>query len=238
MGASRTMLVAGLSGLVGYATAKHFAALPDWDVIAVSRRIPEEVKGVQAIEVDLLDQEACNEIFRGLPQVTNIVYAALIEKPGLVSGWRDREQFQKNDTMLRNLMDPLQKVSTGLQHVSLLQGTKAYGLHVDRMRIPARENSPRHPHENFYWLHEDYLREQSEGKDWSWTAWYGSRTSGRDLRLSVPGLVVSPGMGQPLHDHVVCEDNTSRSGCCCQDRRPGCRAEAGRTAVLGHSRCP
>jgi hypothetical protein len=41
--------------------------------------------------------------------------------------------------MLRNLMDPLEKAAPGLAHVCLLQGTKAYGVHVRPMRFPARE---------------------------------------------------------------------------------------------------
>lgn len=36
----KTMLVAGASGLVGFAALKHFAQREDWDVIGVSRRIP------------------------------------------------------------------------------------------------------------------------------------------------------------------------------------------------------
>ena len=33
-----TMLVAGASGVVGTAAVEHFARLPDWNVIALSRR--------------------------------------------------------------------------------------------------------------------------------------------------------------------------------------------------------
>ena len=36
----KKMLVAGASGLVGFAAVKHFAQLADWDVVGVSRRIP------------------------------------------------------------------------------------------------------------------------------------------------------------------------------------------------------
>jgi NAD dependent epimerase/dehydratase family len=38
--AKRTVLVAGASGLVGSAAVRHFAQLPDWEVIGVSRRPP------------------------------------------------------------------------------------------------------------------------------------------------------------------------------------------------------
>jgi nucleoside-diphosphate-sugar epimerase len=71
--------------------------------------------------------------------------------------------------MLRNLMDPLRRVARGLRHVSLLQGTKAYGAHVHPILTPAKERWPRDPHENFYWLHEDYVRAAAEGQAWSWT---------------------------------------------------------------------
>ena len=36
----KTVLVAGATGLVGYAALKHFVQAPDTDVIAVSRRVP------------------------------------------------------------------------------------------------------------------------------------------------------------------------------------------------------
>jgi len=55
--------------------------------------------------------------------------------------------------------------------VSVLQGTKAYGAHVHRIAIPARENRPRDPHDNFYWLQEDYIRAAQAGQPWSFTIW-------------------------------------------------------------------
>ena len=33
-----TILIAGASGVVGAAATEHFAALPDWEVLALSRR--------------------------------------------------------------------------------------------------------------------------------------------------------------------------------------------------------
>ena len=55
------------------------------------------------------------------------------------------------------------------QLVTLLQGTKAYGAHVEPVPVPARERWPRHPHANFYWLQEDYLRGCRQGADWALT---------------------------------------------------------------------
>ena len=41
--------------------------------------------------------------------------------------------MQTNLAMMRNLMDPLLERAAGLRHVSVLQGTKAYGAHVHRL---------------------------------------------------------------------------------------------------------
>jgi len=165
----RKILIAGASGLVGYAAVRHFAQLPEWDVVAVSRRIPEPAGRAQFISVDLTDSRQCAEVFGRMTDVTHLAYAAVFEKPNLIQGWRDRDQMETNLTMLRNLFEPLETAAEDLQHVSLLQGTKAYGAHLGPIAIPAREQNPRHQHENFYWLQEDYLRSRQEGKRWHWT---------------------------------------------------------------------
>jgi nucleoside-diphosphate-sugar epimerase len=119
--------------------------------------------------LDLTDAAACRGLVAGLGDVTHLVYAALYEKPGLVTGWLERDQMETNLAMFRNLADPLVATAAGLEHVSLLQGTKAYGAHVEPRRVPGRERNPRHPHENFYWLQEDRLRALAAGAPWSWT---------------------------------------------------------------------
>ena len=124
--AQKTVLVAGASGLVGYAALKHFAGAPETDVIAVSRRRPPGA-GARHLALDLSDAAACRDAAETLQDVTHLVYAALFELPGLVEGWRDEGQIVTNDRMLRNLMGPLLAAAPRLQHVTLLQGTKAYG---------------------------------------------------------------------------------------------------------------
>src|SRR4029077_4981451 len=53
--------------------------------------------------------------------------------------------------------------------VSLVQGGKAYGLHVGKNPIPATKRSPRHAHDNLYFLHEDALLELAAGHGFGWT---------------------------------------------------------------------
>ncbi|HUF88203.1 MAG TPA: SDR family oxidoreductase [Thermohalobaculum sp.] len=164
------VLIAGASGTVGQAAVSHFEALGERTVIAVSRR-PAAHGGtgrVRQLAIDLMDAGACRGAVSALPPVTHLVYAALYEKPGLIAGWRDPEQMEVNLAMLRNLAEPILERGS-LRHVSLLQGTKAYGVHIHPIAVPARERWPRDPHENFYWLQEDYLRERSARRGFAMT---------------------------------------------------------------------
>ena len=163
------VLVAGVSGVVGFAAARRFAAR-GWDVVGLSRRRPARLDGVAHLAVDLADPEATAAAMGGLADVTHVVYAALYEKPGLLPGWLERDQMERNRAMLVNLLEPLSAIAD-LRHVTLLQGTKAYGAHVEPMRVPGREREPRHAHENFYWLQEDYLRDRqaAAGQQWAHT---------------------------------------------------------------------
>ncbi len=161
-----TMLVAGATGLVGAAAVEHFATLPGWRVIALSRRRPALPEGARHLALDLTDARACAAAAGELREVTHILFAALYEKPDLVAGWRDPEQMAVNEAMLRNLLDAVEAAAPGLRHITLLQGTKAYGSHIEPARVPAKERWPRHQHENFYWLQEDLLRERQRGRNW------------------------------------------------------------------------
>ena len=167
---AKKILVAGATGLVGYAALKHFARDQGCEVVALSRRQPDETFGARWRPIDLVDERACAALAPEFKGVTHLVYAALHEQPGLVAGWREEEQIRTNDRMLRNLFGVLEQATSDLRHVALLQGTKAYGVHVRPMLVPARENrSELHEQANFYWNQERYIRERQQGKAWSWS---------------------------------------------------------------------
>lgn len=177
-----SVLIAGASGLVGAACVDRF--LDDgWDVIAVSRRQPEVFsdRPFQHVPVNLRDEASTREAVRVLTGVTHVVYAAVYEKPGLIAGWTEQDQMETNLAMLRNLIEPLAEVAD-LRHATLLQGTKAYGIHLHPMRIPARERYPRDDHANFYWLQEDYIKDKSATKSF-------------DFTIMRPQLIVGPNTG-------------------------------------------
>jgi nucleoside-diphosphate-sugar epimerase len=166
-----SVLVAGASGLVGNAALELFLQRNGWSqVIALSRRRPEidSTRPFRHLSVDLRDRGAAQEALSSVGDITHVVYAALFEKPGLVPGWQERDQMETNLAMLQDCLEPLLGTST-LQHVTLMQGTKAYGIHVHPMPVPARERAPRDQHENFYWLQEDYLKDRAREHGFAWT---------------------------------------------------------------------
>jgi nucleoside-diphosphate-sugar epimerase len=165
------VVVLGATGVVGRAAVEHFSSVVGCEVVAVSRR-PLDLPGVVHAQVDLADEAATAQsvrspIFRG---ATHVVYAALQESSDLAAGWRDSELMARNLDLFCHPLDALAaEHGATLEHVSLLQGAKAYGLHVGRTPLPAKERSPRDHHENFYFLQEDALRALAEGASWSWT---------------------------------------------------------------------
>lgn len=181
-----TVLVAGASGLVGAAAVDAFLA-EGWDVVAVSRRRPEvfSQSPFRHLALDLQDSRACASAVAELGAVTHVVYTAVFEKPGLVAGWRQQDQMDTNLSMIRNLLVPLSQAAD-LQHVTLLQGTKAYGVHRHPIRVPSREREPRDPHPNFYWLQEDHVRDLAAERGFAWTI----------LR---PQLIVGPSYGVAMN---------------------------------------
>lgn len=167
---TKHILIAGATGVVGYAALKHFAGRGDCHVTAVSRRQPLETFGARFHSLDLMDAQACKAFAQQHADVTHVVYAALYEKPGLYAGWFEADQIETNQRMFKNFFDPLEAQTTELRHISLLQGTKAYGAHARPIVVPAREDRDEvRDVPNFYWEQETHLRTLQAGKPWSFT---------------------------------------------------------------------
>src|SRR6266567_2702570 len=167
--ADKKVVVAGATGLVGSAALRHFGSTGKCEVVALSRRKPRDLHGARYVQIDLTDPAQCARTASELRGATHLVYAALYETPSLVDGWRDEGQIRTNDLMLRNLMGVLDPAAPTLRHVALLQGTKAYGVHVRPLVVPAREGrSEMHEQPNFYWNQERYVRAAQQGKPWTW----------------------------------------------------------------------
>lgn len=164
---SGKVLIAGAGGIVGRAVAAEYAAKGGWDIVGLGRRPPPGMAGFLA--ADLSDADGCRAALAGLRGVTHLVYAALFEKPDLGAGWLEADQIATNRAMLENLLDALAPTLPTLRHITLLQGAKAYGVHLGQIPVPAKERAPRHIHPNFYWAQEDLLRERQRTAPWTFT---------------------------------------------------------------------
>jgi nucleoside-diphosphate-sugar epimerase len=167
----KKVLVTGASGLLGVAAIERFLDA-GWDVVGVSRRKPELPSGrdVQFLSVDLRDEKKARVAFEPLTDITHIAYTALHEKPELVVGWSSKDQIETNDAMLHNVVEPIVRMSSNFQHISILQGTKVYGVHLHPIPIPARERDARKDHPNFFFDQEAYVGEMGAKHGFKYTA--------------------------------------------------------------------
>jgi nucleoside-diphosphate-sugar epimerase len=157
-------LVVGGLGVAGRGIVAALSQSPDWKITTLSRRRPEEPGAAHHISVDLADRTDAEAKLSDLTGVTHIFFAAYMERP------TPAEEVAPNLAMLRNTVEVIERVAPGLEHVNLMQGTKAYGTHLGPYKTPARETDPRHMPPNFYYDQQDFLAERSKGKSWSWSA--------------------------------------------------------------------
>lgn len=178
--ARKVALVVGANGVIGGNLIEHLSTLEDWTIIGLSRRGGPSTDRVRYISVDLLDAQDTRDKLSGLSEVTHIFYAAYQDRPG----WA--ELVPPNLAMLTNVVDAIEPVAPGLQHVSLMQGYKVYGAHLGPFKTPARESDPDHMPPEFNIDQQDFLQRRQAGRGWSWSA----------LR---PSVVIGFGLGNPMN---------------------------------------
>ena len=164
-------LVVGGLGVVGRANVEYLTTLPDWTVVALSRRKPDFETRAQFISCDVTNRGAVLAALANHSDITHVVFAALHEQPaGLVAGWSEADTVRTNVAMLANTLDALEESVPTLRHFALMHGGKAYGVHLGPPpSVPSRETDARTMRPNFYYDQEDLLRERARGKAWNWT---------------------------------------------------------------------
>lgn len=183
--AKKCALVVGGLGLVGRGIVDHLCEAGDWDVIALSRRKASAGnKAATYVAVDCLDLEACRAVAKQYPHVTHVFFTAFTPRPTLL------EEVEPNLRMLANIVTAVEENAKRLVHVSLMQGTKAYGTHLGPYKTPARESDPRHMPPNFYYAQEDLLRERAADGRWQWS-------------VMRPRIVCGPYAGTPYNTSLV-----------------------------------
>lgn len=157
-------LVAGALGVTGRALINYLTSLDNWQVIGLSRRSPEFRSTAQFMAVDLLQRSEVESRLSGIGDITHIFYAALQPAANFLA------EVAPNLAMLTHTVETVARSSETLRKVVLIEGAKYYGAHLGPYKTPAKETDPRHMPPNFYYDQEDYLKEQSAGKNWSWMA--------------------------------------------------------------------
>jgi nucleoside-diphosphate-sugar epimerase len=158
-------LIAGVSGIVGSATAQLLVQ-NGWEVYGLARRAPGRA-GVRPVLADLQDSAA-----------TSAALADLNPDAVFITTWlrqdSEAENIRVNSAMVRNLLNGLPK-ATGPRHVALVTGLKhylgpfeAYGQGT-LPQTPFREEQGRLDVENFYYAQEDevFAAAARDGFTWS-----------------------------------------------------------------------
>ena len=135
-------------------------------MVALSRRKPRDLYGARHV-AGRPDRSGTMHACRGMrcrAQPISSMPRSMRRRTWSTAG-AIQTRSDTNDLMLRNLMAALEPVAPKLRHVALLQGTKAYGVHVRPLTVPAREGrSEMYEQPNFYWAQENFLRELQQGK--------------------------------------------------------------------------
>lgn len=180
----KVALVVGANGVIGSNLIDYLVTLPDWDIIGLSRRGGISTDRVTYVSVDLLQRSEVEHVLTSFPTITHIFYAAYQDRPT----WA--ELVEPNLNMLIHIVESVEATSPHLEHISLMQGYKVYGAHLGAFPTPARETDAKPMPPEFNMAQQDYLVQQQQGKDWTWSA----------LR---PSVVCGFSVGNPMNLAMV-----------------------------------
>ncbi|MGI4939903.1 MAG: SDR family oxidoreductase [Janthinobacterium lividum] len=161
-----TALVAGASGVVGNALARHLLAT-GWEVHGLARHPPGDVQGLHPVAANLLDPAAVRAALDGI-RPTHLFIATWLRQA------TEAENIRVNAAMVSNLLDGT-RAAGSLRHVALVTGLKHYLGPFESYgkgtlpATPFREEQPRLDVENFYYAQEDevFAAAARDGFGWS-----------------------------------------------------------------------
>src|SRR5882757_9616085 len=179
----RQILLVGPYGVLGTGVIDAVAENPQWGVTTAARRPAPAYRAQSApahISVDLMDREGTKNAFSSLGGVTDLVFAAYVEKPTMA------ETVEPNARMLKNALGALAASNVPVQRVVLAGGAKSYGFSLGAFNAPAKETDPRLIAPIHYHQQEDIVADWSSKNGSSWTV----------LRRH---LVMGPNLNSPMN---------------------------------------
>src|SRR5580700_11303061 len=128
----RQILLVGPYGVLGTGVIDAVTDNPKWGITTAARRPPPAYRAQAPphISVDLMDRESTTNAFSSLDNVTDLVFAAYVEKPTMA------ETVEPNARMLKNTLDGLAARSVPLQRIMLAGGAKSYGFSLGAFNAP------------------------------------------------------------------------------------------------------
>src|SRR5689334_12247192 len=107
----RKALIAGATGVVGRNLLRHLLGTGEWEIVALSRRTPDVEGAYTHTAVDLMNAAECKAKLGHLSDVTHIFFAAQ------GSGREIAQAAIDNLALLRNLVEAVEPVARGLEHI-------------------------------------------------------------------------------------------------------------------------
>jgi nucleoside-diphosphate-sugar epimerase len=127
----RHILLVGPYGVLGTGVIDAVAKNPKWGITTAARRPPPTYRAQSApphISVDLMDREGTTKAFSSLDKVTDLVFAAYVEKSTMA------ETVKPNARMLKNTLDALAARNVPLRRIMLAGGAKSYGFSLGTLQ--------------------------------------------------------------------------------------------------------
>ncbi len=159
-------LIVGVTGMAGRNLAEHLLAAGGWTVQGIARHPELAPAGVQTIALDLRDAAAVRAALAGATP-SHLFITTWLRQP------TETENCAVNGAMVKNLLDGLAD-ARDLAHVALVTGLKHYlgpfeHFARNRPETPLREEQPRVPLENFYYVQEDLVLAAARQRGFSWS---------------------------------------------------------------------
>lgn len=163
---SKHALIVGVTGIAGNNLATHLTETGEWTISGLSFRAPSALPGVKPIVVDLRDRAATAAALAA-ERPTHVFLCTWVRHD------TEAENCRVNGAMIENLLDGIPHDSD-LAHATLVTGLKHYlgpfeAYAKTKPETPFREDQPRLPIENFYYVQEDVLFDRAAKRGFTWS---------------------------------------------------------------------
>lgn len=161
-------LIVGVTGIVGNNLARQLLADGGWEVHGISRKQPLGLTQVNHVAVDVLNAEATHTALAEI-RPTHVFFCTWTRMSN------EAENCRVNGAMVRNVLAAVCGAANArVQHVALVTGTKNYlgpfeMYAQNRPETPFREDQPRLPIDNFYYVQEDLVYDFARQYGYSWS---------------------------------------------------------------------